>query len=118
MAVSGVVAVALNEWVGLFMGISSLGFWSFTNGMTAFAHRDYFSHLVISRQADVPPNTLPYFASIGGASFGMGAITAIGLIFTDSTNTAAVLAGVCGGLSVVSGVAGIITTFMYDKAVR
>lgn len=96
--------------VGGILGILTLGGWSATQGMSAFAYRDLaFDRLAEGRDyADV---TWPYYAHIGAASFGMGAVTAIGLSFDDNTGTAVVLAGVCSTISWGSGIFAILRDY-------
>ena len=98
-------------------GILSLTFWTVSNGMMAFGHRDLFFDLQ-SRETDVPSNRIPFFSAVGGASFGVGAITALSMVFSDDTCAAGILAGVCGAVSWASGIVSIITTRAYDRAVR
>jgi hypothetical protein len=108
------IAVAIDPFVGSIVGILTLAGYAISSGYMAFGYRD-LTAIATASNPYLPDMTIPWFASIGAASFAMGTITAIGLSYSDDTGTATVLAGVCGTISLVSGIVAVVTTFGYSN---
>ena len=101
---------------GGIVGIMSLGAWSITTYYMAFGYRDLTAALD-EAGSDAPRPTVAGYASLGAAAFAVGAVTAIGLSFSDTTGAATVLAYICTAVSGVSGIVGIVKTYRYAEEV-
>lgn len=111
------VTVAVDPFVGGIAGILTLGFWTISTGYMSFGYRDLITDLAASGSEARQPKA-QWWESILAASFGMGAITAIGLSFDDDTGVAETLAYVCLGVSTISGILAIVGTFNYAGEVE
>ena len=111
------VAVAVDPFVGGIAGILTVGFWTISTGYMAFGYGDLITDLAASGSKARQPKAQSW-ESILAASFGIGAITAIGLSFDDDTGVAETLAYVCLGVSTISGILAIVGTFNYAREVE
>ena len=111
-----IVTAAVDPLAGAIVAILSLTGWNISTAYMAFNYRDITNMLKKRDEDDILPTT-PMISSIMAYAFGMGAITAIGLSFSDDTGAAAVLTYVCSAVSGISGIVAIVSTFMYSNKI-
>lgn len=112
------ITFAVDELAGGMVALVTFSGWMISHGMAAFAYRDLdLSYLLNGTTA--PSTKTPRYSHILAASFGVGAMTAIGLSFSDSSGAGAAVAmiSICSFVSWVSGIVGIVTTHGYAKKV-
>lgn len=110
-----IVTQGVHRTVGGVMSLASVGFWTASNFATAFTHRR-ISVEIKNRSLDVEPPVTAGIASLTGGILGVGALTAVALIFSDATDLAEITAYICFGLSALSGGYGVFKTFEYASA--
>ena len=110
------IIFAVDDFAGGMVALLTLGGWTISQGMAAFAYRDLDLSLMTSGSSS-PPTKTPRFAAIGAAAFGMGAITGTGLIFSDDTGVAIALTAICSTISWISGIVAAVSTHGYAKKV-
>jgi hypothetical protein len=104
------ITLLVDPFIGSIVGIVTLCGYAISTGNMAIGYGDLIAVSAASN-VKLPDTTVPRFASLGAAAFAMGTITAVGLSYTDDTGTATILAGVCGTISLVSGIVAVISTF-------
>ena len=110
-----IVTQGVHRTVGGVLSLASVGFWTVSNFATAFTHRT-ISVEIKNRSLDVERPLTAGIASLTGGVLGVGALTAVALIFSDTTDVAEITAYICFGLSAVSGGYGVFKTFEYASA--
>ena len=110
-----VVTHTVDRTIGGVLGLVSAGYWTASNFAAAFTHRK-ISLEIKSNNSESPRPVTAGVATLAGGMLGVGAMTAVSLIFGDTSGAAEVSAYVLFGLSAVAGGYGVFKTFEYASA--
>ncbi len=114
-ALSFIIMSTVDTKVGGVLSLLSVGFWTGSYIATAVTHLKISNEVKSLDPATVAP-VAAGFASLTGALFGAGALTALGFVFGDTSGVAEISAYVCLGLSALAGGYGVFKTLEYASA--
>jgi len=112
---SFIITHSVDRTVGGVLSLASTGFWTVSNLATAFTHRK-ISMEIRRNDSQAQRPAAAGIASLASGVLGLGALTAVSLVFGDTSGAAEITAYICYGLSAVAGGYGVFKTFEYASA--